>query len=59
MPRTPLKSCGAPARMPSCGTPRIAAICLNHGVQELLTADRDFGYFPWLNAVNPLVESGR
>lgn len=38
---------------------RIAAICRDHAVQELLTADRDFGYFPWLNAVNPLVASGR
>jgi len=34
---------------------RIAAICSDHGVQEFLTADRDFGYFPWLNTVNPLV----
>lgn len=37
---------------------RIAAICRDHAVQELWTADRDFGYFPWLNAVNPLVTSG-
>ncbi len=36
---------------------RVAAICRDHGVRELLTADRDFGYFPWLNAVNPLVSS--
>ncbi len=34
---------------------RIAAICRDHAVQELWTADRDFGYFPWLNTVNPLV----
>ncbi|MFM9877597.1 MAG: type II toxin-antitoxin system VapC family toxin [Rhodoglobus sp.] len=34
---------------------RIAAICSDHGVQELWTADRDFSYFPWLNSVNPLV----
>lgn len=34
---------------------RIAAICSDHGVQELWTADRDFSYFPWLNTVNPLV----
>lgn len=33
---------------------RIAAICRDHGVQQLWTADRDFSYFPWLNAVNPL-----
>ncbi|UUY01857.1 PIN domain-containing protein [Svornostia abyssi] len=34
---------------------RIAAICLDHGVTELWTADRDFGRFPQLRAVNPLV----
>jgi predicted nucleic acid-binding protein len=34
---------------------RIAAICLQHGVRELWTADRDFGRFPQLKTVNPLV----
>lgn len=34
---------------------RIAAICLAHGVDELLTADRDFSYFPDLRTTNPLV----
>ena len=34
---------------------RIAAICLSHGVDELLTADRDFGRFPSLRTRNPLV----
>jgi uncharacterized protein len=34
---------------------RIAALCLSHGVSELWTADRDFGRFPRLKAVNPLV----
>lgn len=34
---------------------RIAAICLEHGVTELWTADRDFGRFPALQARNPLV----
>lgn len=34
---------------------RIAAICLSHGVDELLTADRDFGRFPTLRTRNPLV----
>lgn len=34
---------------------RIAAICRDHAVQELWTADRDFNYFPWLTTVNPLV----
>jgi len=33
---------------------RIAAICLDHGVSELWTADRDFGRFPDLRVVNPL-----
>jgi len=34
---------------------RIAAICLGHGVSELLTADRDFTRFPALRMRNPLV----
>ncbi len=34
---------------------RIAAICLEHGVTELWTADRDFGRFPSLKTRNPLV----
>jgi len=34
---------------------RIAAICLEHGVSELWTADRDFGRFPTLKTRNPLV----
>jgi toxin-antitoxin system PIN domain toxin len=34
---------------------RIAALCLQHGVRELWTADRDFGRFPALRVVNPLV----
>ncbi len=34
---------------------RIAAICLAHGVDELWTADRDFGRFTLLRARNPLV----
>ena len=34
---------------------RIAAICLDHGVSELLTADRDFSRFPALRIRNPLV----
>jgi toxin-antitoxin system PIN domain toxin len=34
---------------------RIAAICLEHGVNELWTADRDFGRFPSLKTRNPLV----
>ena len=34
---------------------RIAAICLDNGVRELWTADRDFGRFPELRTRNPLV----
>lgn len=33
---------------------RIAAICLGHGVTSLLSADRDFSWFPALKVVNPL-----
>ena len=34
---------------------RIASICLQHGVNELWTADRDFSRFAGLSARNPLV----
>lgn len=34
---------------------RVAAICLEHGVSELWTADRDFSLFPTLKTRNPLV----
>lgn len=34
---------------------RIAALCLQHGVRELWTADRDFGRFTALKTRNPLV----
>ncbi len=34
---------------------RIAALCLQHGVRELWSADRDFSRFPTLRTVNPLV----
>jgi toxin-antitoxin system PIN domain toxin len=34
---------------------RIAAICVEHGVRELWTADRDFSRFPSLSTRNPLV----
>ena len=34
---------------------RIAAICLQHGVSELWSADRDFSRFPALRVVNPLL----
>jgi uncharacterized protein len=34
---------------------RVAALCLQHGVRELWSADRDFGRFPSLTTTNPLV----
>jgi len=37
---------------------RIAALCLNHGVAELWTADRDFTAFPGLRTRNPLLSAG-
>ena len=33
---------------------RVAAICIAHGVGELLTRDRDFSLFPGLKTRNPL-----
>ena len=35
---------------------RIAAICVQHGVRELWTADRDFSRFRGLRTHNPLVD---
>jgi toxin-antitoxin system PIN domain toxin len=34
---------------------RIAALCINHGVKVLWSADRDFSRFGELKTVNPLV----
>jgi predicted nucleic acid-binding protein len=31
------------------------ALCLQHGLRELWTADRDFGRFPALRCMNPLI----
>jgi toxin-antitoxin system PIN domain toxin len=45
------KVCG-----PQIHDARIAALCIQHGITELLTADRDFGRFPELKTRNPLVE---
>jgi toxin-antitoxin system PIN domain toxin len=42
-------------RGPMIHDARIAAICLDHGVRELWTADRDFGRFKALRTRNPLV----
>jgi toxin-antitoxin system PIN domain toxin len=41
-------------RGPRVHDARIAAICLDHGVRELWTADRDFSKFSSLRARNPL-----
>ncbi len=35
---------------------RIVALCLAHGVDELLTRDRDFQQFPQLKTRDPLVQ---
>lgn len=35
---------------------RVATICLQHGVRELWSADRDFGRFPRLRTRNPRVD---
>jgi uncharacterized protein len=35
---------------------RIAAICVQHGVTELWSADRDLARFPELNVRNPLAD---
>lgn len=37
---------------------RIAALCQQHGVRELWSADRDFGRFPDMRVVNPLTRIG-
>jgi hypothetical protein len=37
---------------------RIAALCLQHGVNKLWSADRDFSRFPGLVCANPLVANG-
>ena len=34
---------------------RVAALCRLHGIEELWTADRDFGRFPGIKTRNPLV----
>lgn len=34
---------------------RVAAICIDHGIAELWTVDRDFSRFPQLRTSNPLV----
>ncbi|HEV2303518.1 MAG TPA: TA system VapC family ribonuclease toxin [Stellaceae bacterium] len=38
---------------------RIAALCREHGVRELWSADRDFGRFKGFAVANPLIGGGR
>jgi uncharacterized protein len=40
---------------PAVHDARIAALCLQHGVSELWSADRDFSRFVALRVVNPLI----
>lgn len=40
---------------PAIHDARIAAVCLQHGIQELWSADRDFARMPSLRVRNPLV----
>lgn len=40
---------------PAVHDARIAALCLDHGVQVLWSADRDFSRFPGLRVTNPLL----
>jgi len=35
---------------------RIAALCLQHGIKELWSADRDFNRFATLKVVNPITQ---
>ena len=37
---------------------RVAALCRQHGVCELWSADRNFSRFSGLNVVNPLLDAG-
>jgi toxin-antitoxin system PIN domain toxin len=37
---------------------RIAALCVQHGVRELWSADRDFSRFRGVSVVNPLIGEG-
>ena len=45
----------ARASGPQIHDARVAALCREHGITELWTADRDFSRFPALRVRNPLV----
>ena len=51
--------CRPRIRGPIVHDARIAAICVAHGIAELLTADRDFAYFPELPTRNPFARGRR
>jgi predicted nucleic acid-binding protein len=38
---------------------RVAALCHQHGVRELWTAERDFSRFPDVSVRNPLIDPKR
>ena len=46
---------GGQIRGPQIHDARIAALCLQHGISELWTADRDFARFVELRTRNPLI----
>ena len=46
---------GAKITGPKVHDARIAALCVQHGVRELWSADRDFSRFPQIASRNPLV----
>jgi toxin-antitoxin system PIN domain toxin len=52
-----LKECVAAARVtgPALHDARVVALCLEHGVKELWSADRDLSRFPGLEVRNPLL----
>lgn len=49
-------STAAKLKGPRIHDARIAALCLHHGVRELLSVDRDFSTFPQLKVRSPLVK---
>lgn len=47
--------CAAQVAGPKVHDARIAGLCVRHGIDELWSADRDFGRFAALQVRNPLV----
>lgn len=50
---------GARVAGPRVHDARIAALCIQHGVTELWTMDRDFSRFPQVTVKNPLADPGK